>query len=100
MKGDYHMYKLCTVPYNANSPTYNLAVPFYYTGSVEDCLKFWQTLQAIITEQNITNAQGMCVITKSMLRRDVLTAFENAKEVNGPQLEPNYKQTMKDAHMH
>eukprot|EP00957_Ditylum_brightwellii_P200054 15250948-Ditylum_brightwellii.AAC.1 len=26
--GKYHMYKLCMVPYNNNSPTSNLVVPF------------------------------------------------------------------------
>eukprot|EP00957_Ditylum_brightwellii_P163736 12465499-Ditylum_brightwellii.AAC.1 len=35
MKGDYHMYKLYTIPYNANSHMYNLAMPFYGNGSVE-----------------------------------------------------------------
>eukprot|EP00957_Ditylum_brightwellii_P024196 1825113-Ditylum_brightwellii.AAC.1 len=94
------MYKRCTIPYNANSPTYNLDVPFYDTGSVKEWLKFWQNLQAVITGQNITNAQGIYAITKSMLCRDALTAFENDKEVNGPQLEPSYKQTMKDVCIH
>eukprot|EP00957_Ditylum_brightwellii_P051235 3884545-Ditylum_brightwellii.AAC.1 len=56
-KGEYHMYKLCTVPYNANSSSYDLAILFYDTGSVEKWLKFWQNLQAVITGQNITNAQ-------------------------------------------
>eukprot|EP00957_Ditylum_brightwellii_P129736 9896523-Ditylum_brightwellii.AAC.1 len=35
--------------------------------------------------------QGMYVITKSMLRRGLLTAFENAEGLNKPQLEPAYK---------
>eukprot|EP00957_Ditylum_brightwellii_P048193 3657877-Ditylum_brightwellii.AAC.1 len=35
-KGNYHMYKLCTVPYNANLPTYDLAIPFFNTESVEE----------------------------------------------------------------
>eukprot|EP00957_Ditylum_brightwellii_P194373 14803418-Ditylum_brightwellii.AAC.1 len=35
-KGEYHMYKLCMVSYNINSPKYNLAIPFYNTGSVEE----------------------------------------------------------------
>eukprot|EP00957_Ditylum_brightwellii_P070616 5365636-Ditylum_brightwellii.AAC.2 len=73
------MYKLCTVPYNTNSPTCNLAVPFYDTGSVEEWLKFWQNLQAVITRQNITDTQ---------------------EGVNRPQSEPNYKKTMQDMHMH
>eukprot|EP00957_Ditylum_brightwellii_P117061 8929079-Ditylum_brightwellii.AAC.1 len=33
-KGNYHMYRLCTVPYNTNLPMYNIAVPFYNNRSV------------------------------------------------------------------
>ena len=43
-KGEYHTYKLHMDPYNANSPTYNLAVPFYDTEFIEEWLKFWQHL--------------------------------------------------------
>eukprot|EP00957_Ditylum_brightwellii_P013282 1002146-Ditylum_brightwellii.AAC.1 len=86
------------IPYNANSPTYNLAIPFYYTRTVDEWLKFQQNLQAVVTRQNVTNPQNMYVITKSMLHRDELIAFENAEGVNGPQLELNYKQTMEDMH--
>eukprot|EP00957_Ditylum_brightwellii_P123833 9439635-Ditylum_brightwellii.AAC.1 len=93
------MYTLCMVPYNTNSPTHDLAVSFYDTGSVEEWLKFQQNLQAVITRQNVTNPQGMYMITKSMLCRDVLTAFENDDQVNRPQLEPNHKQAMEDVHI-
>eukprot|EP00957_Ditylum_brightwellii_P163918 12479376-Ditylum_brightwellii.AAC.1 len=82
-QGDYHMYKLYMVPYNANLPTYNLDVPFYDNGSVEEWLKFLQNLQAVITEQNIMDPQGMYAITKSMLHGDMLISFENTKGVNG-----------------
>eukprot|EP00957_Ditylum_brightwellii_P199006 15169745-Ditylum_brightwellii.AAC.1 len=45
---------------------------------MEEWLKFQQNLQAFITRQNITNAQG----------------------VNGPQIEPNYQQTMTNVQTH
>eukprot|EP00957_Ditylum_brightwellii_P205826 15345622-Ditylum_brightwellii.AAC.1 len=88
------------VLYNTNSPTYDLAIPFYNTRSVEEWLRFWKNLQAIITAQNITNVQGMYMITKSMLWGDTLNVFEKAEGVNRPQSEPNYKQTRKDVHRH
>eukprot|EP00957_Ditylum_brightwellii_P022128 1669621-Ditylum_brightwellii.AAC.1 len=97
-KGNHHMYKLRMVPYNVNFPTYNLAVPFYNTGPVEEWLKFHQNLQAVITRQNITDFQGMCTITKSMLRGGALTTFKNAEGLNRPQSEPTYKKTMADVH--
>ena len=99
-KGNYYMYKLHTGSYNANLPTYNLAIPFYNNGYVEEWLKCCQNLQAVITGQNIMDPQGMYAITKSMLRWDALTAFEITEEVNGPQTEPTYKKTMKDIHTH
>eukprot|EP00957_Ditylum_brightwellii_P037928 2868651-Ditylum_brightwellii.AAC.1 len=69
-------------------------------GSVEEWLKFWKNLQAIITRQSITDHQGMIAITKSMLRGDAFTAFKNAKGANRPQSEPAYKKTMVDIHTH
>eukprot|EP00957_Ditylum_brightwellii_P090321 6878682-Ditylum_brightwellii.AAC.1 len=99
-KGDYQMYKLRTVPYNTNSPTYDLAVPFLNTRSVEEWLKFWHNLEAVITRQNITDPQGMYTTTKSMLREDALIAFKNTKGVNRPQSELVYKNTMVAVHMH
>eukprot|EP00957_Ditylum_brightwellii_P145759 11099339-Ditylum_brightwellii.AAC.1 len=100
MKGNFHMYKLCMVLYNAISPTYNLLIPFFNTGSVEEWLKFWQNLQAVITRQNITDPQGMYASIKSMLCGDALTAFKNAEGVNRPQSELTYKKTMEDIHTH
>eukprot|EP00957_Ditylum_brightwellii_P012555 948898-Ditylum_brightwellii.AAC.1 len=84
------------VPYIANLPTYDLAVPFYNNGTVKEWLKFHKNLQAVISRQNIMDPQGMHVITKSMLRSDTLTAFENAEGVNRPQSKLAYKKTMED----
>eukprot|EP00957_Ditylum_brightwellii_P201931 15327861-Ditylum_brightwellii.AAC.1 len=75
-KGKYHASKLCTVPNNANSPTYNLTSLFYNTGSVEEWMKFQKNIQAVITRQTSLMPKG----------------------VNGPQSEPNYKKTMQGMH--
>eukprot|EP00957_Ditylum_brightwellii_P087007 6622949-Ditylum_brightwellii.AAC.1 len=94
------MYKVQLGPYNSNSHTYNLVVPFFNTGTVEEWLKFLQNLCAVIAGQNITDAQGTYVITRSLLHGDALIAFENAEGNNRPQTEPDYKQTMKDVYLH
>jgi hypothetical protein len=75
-------------------------VPFYDTGSVEKWLKFWKNLQAIITRQNVTDTHIMYTITKGMLQGDMLMAFENEEGINGPQLEPNYKNMMQGMYKH
>eukprot|EP00957_Ditylum_brightwellii_P068046 5165820-Ditylum_brightwellii.AAC.2 len=57
VKGKYHMYKLCMVPYNTNLLTYNLVVPYFDVETVKEWLKFQQNLEAVITRQNITDAK-------------------------------------------
>eukprot|EP00957_Ditylum_brightwellii_P206449 15348458-Ditylum_brightwellii.AAC.1 len=86
------------VSYNANSPMYNLAVPFYNTGFVEEWLKFQQNLQAVITMEYVTDTHTMYTIMKSMLQGDALMTFEHTEVFNRPQSEPNYKTVMQDMH--
>eukprot|EP00957_Ditylum_brightwellii_P172641 13142200-Ditylum_brightwellii.AAC.1 len=80
MKGKYYTYKLYTISYSTNSLKYDLEVPFYDNRSVEEWLKFWQNLQAIINRQNITDTHSMYAITKIMLQGDMLTAFKMQRE--------------------
>eukprot|EP00957_Ditylum_brightwellii_P047104 3577232-Ditylum_brightwellii.AAC.1 len=63
----YHSHKLCTTPCNTNSPTYDLVVLFFDTGTIEEWLKFAHNLSAIITGQNIIDVQGAYAITKKIL---------------------------------
>eukprot|EP00957_Ditylum_brightwellii_P133863 10207315-Ditylum_brightwellii.AAC.2 len=83
------------VPYITNLPTYDLVVPFFNAGSVEEWLKFWQNLQAVIIRQTITDHQDVYAITKRMICGDALTVFENTEGVNRPQSELAYKKTMR-----
>eukprot|EP00957_Ditylum_brightwellii_P098784 7525222-Ditylum_brightwellii.AAC.1 len=57
IKGEYHTCKLCTVPYNMNLLTYDLVVPYFDVGTIKEWFKSQQNLDAVITRQNITNAQ-------------------------------------------
>eukprot|EP00957_Ditylum_brightwellii_P203060 15333068-Ditylum_brightwellii.AAC.1 len=68
------------VCYNANLPMYDLAMLFYNTGLLDEWLKYWQNLQAVITRQNVTDAHSMYTITKSILREEALTAFKMLRE--------------------
>eukprot|EP00957_Ditylum_brightwellii_P139752 10649844-Ditylum_brightwellii.AAC.1 len=100
VKGEYYICKLHTMPYNSNLPAYNLAVPFFGTRTVEEWLKFLQNLQLVIAGQNITDVQGTCTITKSLLQGDTLPAFKDAEGNNRLQTKPNYEKTTKDVHLH
>ena len=39
-KGEYHTYKLRSMPTEANSPIYELSIPFFGTGMCEEYLVF------------------------------------------------------------
>eukprot|EP00957_Ditylum_brightwellii_P046033 3492455-Ditylum_brightwellii.AAC.1 len=53
-RGQFHMYKLCTTPADATSPTYKLSIPFFKEGTPEEWIKFQRELQAVLKGQNIT----------------------------------------------
>eukprot|EP00957_Ditylum_brightwellii_P151601 11545121-Ditylum_brightwellii.AAC.1 len=95
VKGECRMWKLHTVPYNMNPPTYDLGVPYFDMRNIKEWLKFHHNLEAVIIGQTFTNAKGMYGITKSILRGDTLMAFKYAEGVNRPQTKPNYSKTVK-----
>eukprot|EP00957_Ditylum_brightwellii_P035882 2719373-Ditylum_brightwellii.AAC.1 len=51
--GQFHMYKLCTTPADATSPTYKLSVPFFDERTPEEWIKFQCRLQAVLKGQNV-----------------------------------------------
>eukprot|EP00957_Ditylum_brightwellii_P173771 13229749-Ditylum_brightwellii.AAC.1 len=59
VKGECYTYTLRTIPYNVNMPTYGLVAPYFDVGTIKGWLKFWQNLEAVITRQNITDAQAI-----------------------------------------
>eukprot|EP00957_Ditylum_brightwellii_P193464 14731869-Ditylum_brightwellii.AAC.1 len=53
-RGQYHTYKLCITPEDATSPIYELSVPFFDKGTLEEWIKFRRRLQAVLKGQNVT----------------------------------------------
>eukprot|EP00957_Ditylum_brightwellii_P103502 7886253-Ditylum_brightwellii.AAC.1 len=47
-RGQFHTYKLCTIPADATSPIYKLSVPFFDKGTPEEWIKFRRGLAAVL----------------------------------------------------
>ena len=82
-KGAYQTYKLRNVPTEANSPTYELTVPYFSTGSCEEWLKFRKNFSKVCKGQNVTTGPGKFAVARRLLEGDALTAFENAATAEG-----------------
>ena len=70
-------YKLRNVPTDANSPTYEVSVPYFSTGSCEEWLIFRKNLEKVLTGQNVTGGPQKFVVARRLLDGEALTNFEN-----------------------
>eukprot|EP00957_Ditylum_brightwellii_P076552 5818666-Ditylum_brightwellii.AAC.1 len=73
------MYKLCTTPADAKLSIYMLLVPFFDNGTPEEWIKFRRGLQAVLKRQNIMQGFPSYAVTKTLLKGNVLTVFEQAE---------------------
>ena len=76
-KGQYHTYKLRTNPTSASSSTYELDVPLFSTGTVEEWLRFRNNLGRVIKGQNATGAAARCALARRSLESEALATFNN-----------------------
>eukprot|EP00957_Ditylum_brightwellii_P185906 14153721-Ditylum_brightwellii.AAC.1 len=74
---DYQTYRLRTNPKDEKSAVYNLSVPYYEVGSLEEWLQFVDTITQVIKGQHIQDGDAVYLLVKSLLRGDVLQVFEN-----------------------
>ena len=76
--GGSHKYKLCTSPTDGNSPTYELTVPYFSTGTCEEWLIFHKNLNKVIKGLNLTNGSGKFELARNLLTGDALSIFDTA----------------------
>ena len=55
LKSQYQTYKLRNVPKDDNSPTYELAVPYFSTGTPEEFLIFCENVKRVCHGQNVSD---------------------------------------------
>ena len=76
--GGSHKYKLRTSPTDGNSPTYELTVPYFSTGTCEEWLIFRKNLNKVIKGLNLTNGSGKFELARNLLTGDALSIFDTA----------------------
>ena len=99
-KGEYHSYKLRNVPTDDKSPTYELSIPYFSTGTPEEWLKFRKNLKKVLTGQNVTSGPGCYLVAKNLLQGDALARFENAATARGNETVTNFSQVLDDVTAH
>eukprot|EP00957_Ditylum_brightwellii_P185916 14154250-Ditylum_brightwellii.AAC.1 len=72
-QGQYHTYKLHTIPTDATSPIYKLSVPFFDEGTPKEWFKFRRGLQAVLKGQNVIQGPASYAVAKTLLKGDALT---------------------------
>ena len=94
-KGEYQNYKLRNVPGDAASPTYELAVPYFSSGTPEEWLRFRQNVKRVCNGQNITTGAGKFAVARRLLEGDALSTLENATTAeNFTETNPSFNDAM------
>ena len=80
----YHAHKLCSSPTNKDSPTYDLVVPYFGSGTCEEYLTLLKNFDKVKTGQNITSGTNEFALARHLLEGEALTVFKNTvKDMDG-----------------
>ena len=93
-KHEYLTFKLRSAPTVADSPVYELSVPFFNMGSCELYLITLRHLGEIIFGQNITDAPGMYALARRVFKGNALATFNASAAIAGAETIPNYHQAV------
>ena len=91
-RGEYQTYKLRNVPTDDKSPTYELAVPYFGTGTCEEWLLFRKNLTKVLTGQNVTTGPASYIVGRRLLEGDALATFNNAAETKASETVDTFKE--------
>jgi hypothetical protein len=91
----YLTFKLRSVPTAADSPVYELSVPFFNKGSCELYLITLRHLGEIVVGQNINDAPGMYALARQVFKGDALATFNTAATIAGAETIANYQQAIR-----
>ena len=74
-KGTYLTMKLRSVPTEEHSPTHEIQVPYFKSGTCEQFLEFIDKTQAFIVRQNLTEGPQKVAFMRTALKGDALAHF-------------------------
>mgnify|MGYP001048519339 CR=1 FL=1 len=92
-KDEYMTFKLRTVPDKSDSPTFELTVPFFSTGTVEEWILVKQKITKVLAGLNATTGPTKYSITRSLLRGRAATTFTQAAQ-GKTETNENYKDVL------
>ena len=95
-RGEFHNYKLRTVPGDSSSPIYELSVPFFGAGTPEEWIRFHKNVQQVFVGQDVTTGPTQYALARSLLRGDALTVFDASAATHGAQTVEHFKLVMSD----
>eukprot|EP00957_Ditylum_brightwellii_P095610 7284100-Ditylum_brightwellii.AAC.1 len=95
-RDQFHTYKLRTTPADANSPTYELSIPFFDEGAPKEWINFWHGLQAEVKGQNVMQGSPSYAVAKTLYKGNMLTVFKQAEITHGNQTVMNFELCLDD----
>ena len=93
-RGQYQTYKLRNVPQDNDSATYELSVPYFSTGTVEEWLRFRSNLTKVLHGQRATQGTQQYVIGRRLLEGAALTTFQNCADAQTSETVANFTECM------
>jgi hypothetical protein len=75
--------KLRTVPAQADSPTYELTIPYFKSGKPEELLEFIKRLRRVFVGQGLNDGPSQYTMARRLLDGDALAAFNAAAAAAG-----------------
>ena len=76
-KGEYVVIKCRIRPNDNDSPTFDLPIPYFGTGTAEEFLTWKDNVSKAIKGQDVTDGPGKFAMARRLLKGDALTAFNN-----------------------
>ena len=100
LPGDSKKIKLRTIPANDTSPQYELEVPIFRDGSLEEYLIFLRNLKKVFTGQNLTTGPQQYDTARHLLAGDALACFNQAAANRGNETVDHLKECLDDLTRH
>ena len=90
IKGQYETMKLRTTPTEATSPTYEITLNYFSSGTPEEWLMFKKNLDKVILGQNLTTGTAKYALVRRVLTGDALATFNAVADQHGNVTNENY----------
>jgi hypothetical protein len=98
--GNASVFKLRTNPSNDDSPTYELKVFTFKSGTVEEYIDWKKDFIKVCIGQNVTDGPGKYAMARRLLEGDALAAFNRAATATGNETNANLTTVLEELARH